>query len=254
MNVGYLILLASIGSVVSLSGGILLLMNRKFAFRIEKLIAPFAAGALLAAVFFDLLPEAIDYSDKPADQILTWTLVGIALFFLLERRLKWFHHHEHNGHKKDDTLPSMLVIGDTLHNAIDGVAIAFAYLVAPSVGVVTTIAVAFHELPQEIGDFGLLLKSGWRRRKIIYANVLSALATVVAAVVVYYFGRNFEGLVAPSLALSAGMLLYIALSDVLPSVHENHPQRKWLDGANMLFISGAAVVYIAVYISRIIEG
>jgi zinc and cadmium transporter len=148
----------------------------------------------------------------------------------------------------------MLVIGDTLHNAIDGVAIAFAYLVAPSVGVVTTIAVAFHELPQEIGDFGLLLKSGWRRRKIVYANVLSALATVVAATIVFYFGRNHEGLVAPALALSAGMLLYIALSDVLPSVHENHPQRKWFDSANMLLISGAAVVYFAILISHHIEG
>jgi zinc and cadmium transporter len=146
------------------------------------------------------------------------------------------------------------VIGDTLHNAIDGVAIAFAYLVNPAAGVVTAIAVAFHELPQEIGDFGLLLKSGWRRRKIVYANVFSALTTIIAAVAVYYSGQNFEGLVAPSLALSAGMLLYIALSDVLPSVHDNHPRRKWLDSANILFMSGVAVVYVVVYISHIIEG
>ena len=255
MNIYHLIALSAIGSLVSLTGGVLLLTNRKMALLVAKISGSFAAGALIAAVFFDLLPEALSYSDKSASSVLTWSLVGITAFFILERRLRWFHHHhEHSGASSEKTLPAMLVIGDTIHNAIDGVVIAFAYLADPAVGVVTTIAVAFHEIPQEIGDFGLLLKSGWGRKKIVLANVFSALATVVAAMVVFFIGRSHEALVSPALALSAGMLLYIALSDVLPSVHERHPSRKWLDSANLLFVAGALVVYLAIKIAHVLEG
>ena len=256
MNIFHLILLASIGGIVSLAGGVLLLVNKKVAFQLAKISGSFAAGALIAAVFFDLLPEAIEYSDQPADGILTWALVGVGAFFFLERRLRWFHHHHvhHGSAEGRQTLPAMLIIGDTIHNAIDGAAIAFAYLVDPAVGVVTTIAVAFHEIPQEIGDFGLLLKSGWRRRRIVLANIMSALATVVAAMLVFLVGRSRESLVAPALALSAGMLLYIALSDVLPSVHEKHPSRKWLDSTNLLFVAGVVIVFLAIRIAHIIEG
>lgn len=252
MNIFHLIALALAGSLVSLAGGFLLLTNRKLALFVAKISGSFAAGALIAAVFFDLLPEALNYSDNASGNILGWSLIGITIFFILERRLRWFHHH--HEHATDRTLPAMLIIGDTLHNAIDGVVIAFAYLADPAVGVVTTIAVAFHEIPQEIGDFGLLLKSGWGRRKIILANVLSALATVVAAMVVFLIGRDHENLVGPALALSAGMLLYVALSDVLPSVHEKHPSRKWLDSANLLFLAGVMVVYLAIRIAHLVEG
>lgn len=254
MNIYVLILLATLGSVVSLTGGILLLVNKKLASKLAKFSGSFAAGALIAAVFLDLLPEALSYTDKSASSVLTWSLVGIAGFFILERRLRWFHHHHDHGTSGDKALPTMLIIGDMIHNAIDGVVIAFAYLADPAVGVVTTIAVAFHEIPQEIGDFGLLLKSGWGRKKIILANIFSALATVVAAITVFFIGRNHEELVAPAMAVSAGMLLYIALSDVLPSVHEKHPSRKWLDSANILFLSGMAVVYLAIFIAHQIEG
>lgn len=255
MNIYHLIALSAIGSLVSLTGGVLLLTNRKLAFLVAKISGSFAAGALIAAVFFDLLPEAINYSDESASSVMSWALFGIVGFFILERRLRWFHHHhEHGGVTGDRTLPAMLVIGDTIHNAIDGVVIAFAYLADPALGVVTTIAVAFHEIPQEIGDFGLLLKSGWGRKKIVLANIFSALATVVAAMTVFLVGRDHEQLVAPALALSAGMLLYIALSDVLPSVHEKQPSRKWLDSANLLFIAGASVVYVAIKIAHVLEG
>lgn len=255
MNIYVLILLASIGSLVSLSGGILLLVNIKLANKVAKFSGSFAAGALIAAVFFDLLPEALSHSDKSFKYILGWSLFGIATFFVLERRLRWFHHHhEHNHAKAQETLPAMLIIGDTIHNAIDGAVIAFAYIANPALGVVTAIAVAFHEIPQEIGDFGLLLKSGWRRRNIIIANIVSAAATVVMAIFVYFVGSGHEEIVAPALALSAGMLLYIALSDILPTVHETYPKRKWLDSANILFLAGIAMVYYVISIAHHIEG
>lgn len=255
MNIYFLLLLATIGSVVSLAGGFLLLVNIKLASKLAKFSGPFAAGALIVAVFFDLLPEAISYSERSAEYILGWTLVGVAIFFILERRLRWFHHHhEHGADGASRTLPLMLIVGDTVHNAIDGAAIAFAYLANPALGVVTTIAVSFHEIPQEIGDFGLLLKFGWGRKKIVLANVISALATVIMATFVYFAGSGHLALVAPALALSAGMLLYIALSDILPTVHEKQPSRKWLDSANLLFVSGMVVVYLAVLVAHHIEG
>lgn len=252
MNIYYLILLALIGSVVSLGGGVLLVSNERLARALGRVSGSFAAGALIAAVLFDLLPEALEASSQEPKFTLLWAAVGITIFFLLERRLRWFHHHHEHQDEKSGArrLPAMLVVGDTIHNAIDGAAIALAYLADPAVGVVTTLAVALHEIPQEIGDFGLLLHSGWSRQKVILANIFSALATVVAAASVYFIGSSIESLVAPALALTAGTLLYIALSDVVPSIHEKRPTRKWLDGASLLFIAGAILVWGAVEVSH----
>ncbi len=250
MSIGYLVLLATLGSVVSLAGGLLLVSNQRLARVVARISGSFAAGALIAAVLFDLLPEALELSDD-THQALVWVGVGITLFFLLERRLRWFHHHhEHSGDKHEHRLPVMLIAGDTIHNAIDGVAIGLAFLASPPLAAVTTLAVALHELPQEIGDFGLLLKNGWDRRSVIMANVLSALATIVAAVVVYFIGERIETLVGPALALTSGMLLYIALSDIVPSIHEKHPSKKLIESTSLLFLMGILVVWGAVSLSH----
>lgn len=250
MDFVYLLILATIGGVFSLAGGLLLLRNKKLANIISHIASPFAAGALLAAVFFDLLPEALEIDDKGS--ILLWVLAGIVGFFLLERRLGWFHHH--HEHEKDQNikhrLPAMLVVGDTVHNAIDGVAIGIAFLANPGLGVVTALAVALHEIPQEIADFGLLLKAGWKKSKIIKVNILSALASVIAAVAVYLIGIDMEKIIAPALALVSGMLLYIALSDVLPTVHETKSGRKWFDNSALLVILGIVIVWGAVVLTH----
>lgn len=255
-NIGILILLSTLGSVVSLSAGALLLSNKRLAHSVARYSGPFAAGALVAAVFIDLLPESLGETDMPPGRILLFVVAGILAFFLLERRLRWFHHHHDHQESKAQlrTIRPMLVIGDTIHNAIDGIAIAFAYLADPTVGYLTTFAVAMHELPQEIGDFGLMLRAGWSRKKVLYINLFSALATVVAAVITYIFGRHFENAVAPALAVTSGTLLYIALSDIIPSVHEEEvPKRRWFDVASLLFIAGVAVVTIAVTLAGQLE-
>lgn len=250
MDFIYLILLAAIGGVFSLAGGVILLKNNKLASLVSHVAAPFAAGSLLAAVFFDLLPEALELGKL--ENVFLWTLGGIVIFFLLERRLGWFHHHhEHQEEtKKIHRLPAMLIVGDTVHNAIDGAAIAIAYIADPTLGVVTAIAVALHEIPQEIGDFGLLLKAGWKKSKVLKVNLLSAMASVVTAVFVYLIGSNSEVLIAPALGLISGMLLYISLSDVLPTVHETKTGRKWFDNASMLFVAGIIAVWGAVSITH----
>lgn len=208
---------------MSLIGGALLLGSKKTAKSLAMYATPFAGGALLAAVFLDLLPEALA-SEHAESYALLATLGGIVAFFLAEGFLRWFHHHHSDDDKKDPKI-WLIIFGDTLHNALDGVAIAASFMVSIPVGVVTTIAVAAHEIPQEIGDFGLLLSKGMRRRDVLLVNLMSALATVAAALLTYFVGSEEKIPVGVLLGLSAGFLLYIALSDVIPTIHEHNHGR-----------------------------
>lgn len=249
-----LIILATVGSLLSLIGGFVLLSNKKQAHKIADYGAPFAAGALIAAALVDLLPEAINNGSLEPRDAGIWAMAGMAIFFLLERKLNWFHHHhEHKAeaheHKPSRT-PTLLVIGDTIHNAIDGAAIAIAYLADPSLGVITTFAVALHEVPQEIGDFSLLLKAGWERKRIIIVNILSAVATIISALLVYQIGSSAESVLPMLLAFTAGILLYIAASDVIPGVHGIKAKGIFKDYASLLFIAGLAVVTFAVILAE----
>ena len=179
-----------IGGVFSLIGGFFLIWSKKRAKTLAEYATPFAAGALLAAAFVDLLSEAAREGD--IETALMFTMIGVLSFFVLERFLHWFHHHHEHKNKKTDPTTSLVIVGDTLHNFIDGVAIASGFLVSPSTGIVVTLAVAAHEIPQEIGDFGLLLHKGMDRAKVVWVNVLSALATTVAAVIFFQIGQSIE--------------------------------------------------------------
>jgi len=240
------ILFAFLGGVISLVGGLLLLSNKKVAKALEAYGMPFAAGALLAAVFLDLLTDGIE--EAPAGTVLTATMVGIFIFFFAERFLRWFHHHHQHG--SPDPSVSLIVAGDTIHNALDGIAIAAAFLVSVPTGIVTTIAVAAHEIPQEIGDFGLLLSKGVKRSKVLLINVVSALATVVTAIITFQLGSNTELPLGVLLGVSAGFLLYIALSDIIPTIHEKSTNKRLFELQPFLMILGACLVAIAIQIAR----
>ncbi|MCX6729768.1 MAG: ZIP family metal transporter [Candidatus Saccharibacteria bacterium] len=240
------ILFAFLGGVVSLVGGLLLLSNKKFAKALEAYGMPFAAGALLAAVFLDLLTDGIE--EAPAGTVLTATMVGIFIFFFAERFLRWFHHHHQHG--SPDPSVSLIVAGDTIHNALDGIAIAAAFLVSVPTGIVTTIAVAAHEIPQEIGDFGLLLSKGVKRSKVLLINFISALATVVTAIITFQLGSNTKLPLGVLLGVSAGFLLYIALSDIIPTIHEKSTNKRLFELQPFLMILGACLVALAIQIAR----
>ena len=145
-TLSYIVIFSIIGSIVSLIGGVLLLSNQKSAHKLALYATPFAGGALLAAVFVDLLPEGIEY--EKASTVLIATMTGMIIFFLAEGGLRWFHHHhEHeHGHGRQSS-PGLIVVGDTVHNALDGVAIAASFMISIPTGVVTTLAVAAHEIP-----------------------------------------------------------------------------------------------------------
>lgn len=213
------------GGLLSLVGGALLLLNDKRAASLATYATPFAAGALLAAAFLDLLNEAAAYGD--VSSALNATLAGILLFFMLERFLRWFHHHHEDEENMHDTgvRPSMVVIGDLIHNFIDGLTIGAGFLVSVPTGIIVTVAVAAHEIPQEIGDFALLLKKGLSRRNVLLVNALSAIATVVAASVFFTFGSSDAIHLPIVLGLTAGFFIYIAVSDILPSIHETEAKR-----------------------------
>lgn len=234
----YIIIFSLLGGVVSLFGGALLLSNKKNAQKLALYATPFAGGALLAAVFLDLLPEGIEVEEP--GYVLAATLFGIVVFFLAEGFLHWFHHHHEHG--KEDPRKWLVVAGDTLHNALDGVAIAASFMISIPTGVVTTIAVAAHEIPQEIGDFGLLLSKGMSRKKVLLVNFVSALATLAAALVTYWIGSNSTLPLGVLLGLSAGFLLYIAMSDIIPAIHARQSSRRLFDIKALLLVLGVLVV------------
>lgn len=243
-----LIGLTLLGGIVSLFGGALLLSNKKSAENLAKYATPFAAGALLAAVFLDLLKEGIETTD--ADTVLMAALIGMLAFFLLERFLRWFHHHHTHEDEKAGAERSLIIVGDTAHNVLDGVAIAAAFLVSPATGLVTAVAVAAHEIPQEIADFGLLLNRGMSRKKTLLVNALSALATTASAIFVFALGSADVLNIGVMLGLSAGFLLYIAASDIIPEIHEKTSKNKLIDWPSMLLLAGVLVVGLTTSIAH----
>ena len=246
-TLGYILLFTFIGSIGALIGGIILLSKEKFALKISHFLASFAAGILLGTAFFDLLPEAVHKGEETGINIFPWALFGIVLFFLLERFIHWFHHHE-EFHKDEEesksTLP-LIIFGDTMHNFIDGVVIAATFMVSVPLGIATSVSVFAHEIPQEIGDFGLMLHKGLKPKKIILVNVLSAAIAFLGAILTYSLGNILEGYIPVFLAITAGFFIYIASSDLIPEIH--HEKRKgfaFVESA--LLILGVVVMAVSV--------
>lgn len=214
-----MILAIVLGSAISLAGGAALFLSTKRRKTAIALALPFGAGALLAAAFFDLLPESFEIGDPR--KLLLWALFGFIIFFLLERLSSWFHHHhEHDADHRHEQQNRLVMLGDLLHNVIDGAAIAAAFLVNPLTGFVTTIAVSAHEIPKELGTFGILLSRGWRDKKVIAANVATAVGTLIAATLVFWLGSTINLPEAELLALTSGFFIYVAASDIIPEIHE----------------------------------
>lgn len=238
---GYIVIFSFIGSIVSLIGGILFLVKEKFAKKISHYLSAFAGGALLGTAFFDLLPEAVTNGGKV--NVFFWTLMGILIFFILER---FIHHHDSGKSvtEKDTVIP-LIVIGDTVHNFIDGVAMAATFLVSIPLGIVTSLAVAAHEIPQEIGDFGLMLSKGVARKKILLINFYSALAAMVGAILTFMAKDSIVGLLPAVLGLTSGFFIYIAVSNLIPEIHSRENQKIAFWETIMLFV-GVLVIYITI--------
>lgn len=245
---GYILLFTFIGSIGALIGGFILLFYEKIALKISHFLASFAAGVLLGAAFFDLLPEALHVGEEKRIDVFFWALFGIILFFILERLIHWFHHHEeYHEHKKESkTTVPLIIVGDTAHNFIDGVVIAATFMISIPLGIVTALAVFAHEIPQEIGDFGLMLHKGLSRKRIILVNVLSAASAFLGAGITYVSGNLLESYIPIFLALTAGFFIYIATSDLIPEIH--YEKRKGFALIeSVLLISGVVLIWVSTH-------
>lgn len=223
-----------------------MLSRVKFALRISHFLAAFAAGVLLASAFFDLLPEAAHEGEELGINVFFWALMGILLFFAIERFVHWFHHHEeYHEHEKEAqaTIP-LIIIGDTVHNFVDGIVIAATFLVDIQLGIITTLAVAAHEIPQEVADFGLMLHKGLSPMRVIMVNIMSASAAFLGAVITYAFGNFLQPYLPAALAATAGFFIYIAASDLIPEIHYEKRRGVALTKTALLFL-GVIVIWLS---------
>jgi len=213
----WIIVFSLIGSVGALLGAALvLLLPEKRRRIITANLISYATGTLLGAVFLGLIPKALEKS--PSSGILVWLLVGILFFFVMEKLILWRHCHmpECDVHASAGPL---LLIGDAFHNFTDGVIIAGAFLLSLPLGIATGLAVVAHEIPQELGDFAVLLESGYSRGRALLFNTISALATLPGALLGYYFLSQLMSTVPYFLLIGAASFLYIALVDLTPYLH-----------------------------------
>lgn len=211
-------------SLISLFGVLFLLRNKNWVDILSHNFVGFAAGTMLAAAILDILPEALEGANEIHD-VLYFFLGGILLFFLLERFIIWFHHHDSMHEAHPSTI--LVLVGDSVHNFIDGVAIAASFIASPAIGIVTTLAIAAHEVPQELADFSVLLHGGMKKSKALLFNFLSALAAVFGGILSYFFLETLSTFTPYVLAFTAGMFIYIACSDLIPELHKDSQRRGW---------------------------
>lgn len=206
---------------------------------LEHLVS-LSVGALLGGAFIHLIPELAE--EGLIGELSIFILVGIILFFVLEKFIFW--HHCHHTEHKHLSFSYMNLVGDGFHNFLDGVLLAGAFLINTSVGFATAMAIFLHEIPQEIGDFGVLLKGGFSRKKALIANFLSALTAFVGAIMVLLFNEIIKGIVPIVVAITAGGFIYIAATDLIPELHKNPKIKNSI--MQLFFISIGIILMFAI--------
>ncbi|PIP52498.1 ZIP family metal transporter [Candidatus Beckwithbacteria bacterium CG23_combo_of_CG06-09_8_20_14_all_47_9] len=235
----YIILASGVISLGALAGVLTLAINEAKLTRALMLLVSLSAGAMMGGAFLHLLPEAVEV--LPPDLMLAIVLLSFMGFFLVEKLVHWRHCHK--GHCPTHTFGYLNLIGDAVHNFIDGLIIAAAFLTDIRLGLVTATAVALHEIPQEIGDFGVLLYSGFTKTRALTANFLVALTVVLGGVIGYYLSFWLENLVGWLLPVAAGGFIYIAASDLMPEIRKEPSLKKSLIYF-VTFLAGAAMMYL----------
>lgn len=221
----YTLASVAIVSLISLIGVFTFAVSAEKLKKILIYFVSFAAGSLLGDAFIHLIPEAFESIDNEI-LLSMGILSGILAFFVLEKFLHWRHCHEVACDDHPHPFSYVLLIGDAIHNFIDGLIIAASYLISIPVGIATTLAVIFHEIPQEIGDFGSLLYAGFKKTKALFFNFLTALTAVAGAVIVLVLNINDGTLTKFLVPFAAGGFIYIASSDLIPELHKDTEPKK----------------------------
>jgi len=238
----YIIIASFLVSLISLSGAVLFILNEK---KIQKYLfffVSFAAGSLLGTAFFNLIPQSFSLAYENGKNIELssyFILIGILFFYIIEKFVHWHHHHDINCNHH--TLSTLSLVGDGFHNFIDGILISATFLVDVKLGIITTIVIIFHEIPQEIGDLAILLHSKFSKSKALLWNFLSGITSLIGAISSYFIFENIRNLLPLILALTAGGFIYIALADIIPELHK---KKVNILALNLLFFLGIILSFL----------
>lgn len=233
----WIILATVANSLVALAGAVSLAWSKKTFDSMLHALVGFSAGALLAGAFFHLLAESIESME--AMDAFYLVFAGFILFFIMERFLHW--HHCHEGKCDVHAVSYLILFGDAVHNFIDGVIIAASFIVSMGVGAATTIVVISHELPQELGDFGVLVYGGFERKKALVYNLLAQMTSIVGGIIGFFLVGG-SGLALYLLPFAAGGFIYISASDLIPELHKQASMGKTLSSFTFFLLGIAFMV------------
>jgi len=238
-ELAYIFLATFIVSLISFVGVVTLALKDKMLNKILLILIGLSAGALMGGAFLHLLPEAVEKSTGLG--VYLFVLIGFILFFLIEKVLHWRHCHK--GECDVHTFHYMNLVGDSIHNFIDGLIMAASFVVSIPLGITTTIAIATHEIPQEIGDFGVLLYGGFSKKKAIMLNFVVALAAVLGGIIGYFVSHLIENIVLFILPFAAGGFIYIAATDLVPEIRKELDMKKYM-ATLFVFICGILIMWV----------
>ncbi len=241
--------------LVSLAGGALSVVaaaaiSTAFGPQRVNVLISYAIGALLGAAFLEILPHALEHGEP--HQMAATVLFGIMVFFVLEKLVLWRHcHHDHceaheaqaptHDHGRSGLL---ILVGDTFHNFVDGILIAAAFLESTQLGIVTALAIIAHEIPQEVGDYMILLHSGYSRAKALAFNLLSSLATLVGAMLAYFALADMQEWIPSLLGLAAASMIYVAVADLIPGLHKRTELKATVQQVLLICLGIASIVIV----------
>ena len=245
MNLLIIIAVCFFGSLLSLM--LAFLFSKLKMVNYADYFVSFAVGTLLGAAFLEIIPHAYELS-RDLHQISLIVLVGILIFFILEKLLVWRHCHgshceNHSPVVNHDVKKgSILIIGDCFHNFIDGILIASAFIVDINLGLITALAIIVHEIPQEISNFSILINSGYSLSRTLLMNVITGFAMIIGAILAYSVLNDLEFLIPIILAFAASSMIYVAISDLIPSLHKKVEIKQTFQQTFSIFL-GVLIIY-----------
>ena len=252
-TLAYILLSCLLGTVLSIALAALVAFRAKA--RWISTLVSYAVGALLGAAFLDIIPHLFEDNKHPA-RTAAFILFGLLVFFMLEKLLLWRHHHHQSDEEQAEAEEQMrhaghdhgrsgwmIIFGDAFHNFTDGVIIAGAFLADVKLGVVTSLAIIAHEIPQEIGDFVVLLHSGFSKRRALFWNLVSGMSAMLGGLIAYFALSHVESLIPDILAFAAASMIYVAVADLIPGLHKTTAVKDSL--AQVAFIAlGIASIWV----------
>ena len=253
----WIIAFSVLGSLLSVgtAAGYLLLPERARVRSLTMLVS-FATGVLLGVAFIHLLPHALDHESQPsASAVMTTVLFGICVFFILEKALIWRHAH-HHGHDAVDenrgaqSAGALIVVGDTFHNFLDGILLTAAFVTDVGLGIATGFALIAHEIPQELGDFAILINSGMSRMRAFVLNGITSLAMVIGALLAWWGIQYVQAALPYILAFTAASFVYIAVADLIPTLHRGVRVKDSV--VQLILISAGILLIIAFQHSEVV--